>query len=33
MPSCDTVRFIEVVVDVCALIVERKRQDENISKS
>jgi hypothetical protein len=31
MPSCDTVRFIEVIVDVCALIVERKRQDENIS--
>jgi len=33
MPSCDTVRWIEVIVDVCALIVERKRYDENISRS
>ena len=24
MPSCDTVRWIEVIADVCALIVERK---------
>jgi hypothetical protein len=32
MPPCDTVRWIEVIVDVCSLIVERKRKDENASR-
>ena len=27
MPSCDTVRWIEVITDFCALIVERKWKD------
>lgn len=32
MPSCDTIRWIEVVVEVCALIVERKLKDEKTQR-
>jgi hypothetical protein len=33
MPTCDTVRWVELIVEICGLIVERKRKDENTSRS
>lgn len=33
MPTCETVRWIEVIVDVCGLILERMRKDESATRS